>query len=171
MRLQALNEFSQSPGGIGTWAIVGVLFAATLMGVAFLAAKRKAATAAKKALASKNVTVQRNPLTSVRTPPQNTVANRFEAHKLNQSFPPAHTSPVLAPKSPLATSPALNTLLQAYSKPITSATNPQRMVTRSIASINQRADMKAFQATTVRAIRSPSTQSRVVLPTQSLKPK
>jgi hypothetical protein len=184
MRLQALSEFSQSPGGISTWAMGGALVATILVAVVALAAKRKAAAIAAKTakkLASPIIHAQRNPLTSVRGPLQPPAVNRFQAHKLKQSFAPINTaaklatSPILAPKPSLATSPALNTLLQAYSKPITSTSTaaPQRMITRSLAPVNARADLRTFQATPVRQIRTPSAQARagrLTIPNSALKP-
>jgi hypothetical protein len=148
IRLQELNQFSQSPGGISTWAIAGGIVGIVMAATAFRLARRRAQSQ-KHTLSPQQINFQRNPLTSTRNPPvprtPTTALQLLQQERIQvqptairQTFKRAPMNQTVSP--PLQ---PINPILQAA----------RQGYTRPISGLDPRKDLQVFQATTVRNIR------------------
>ncbi len=183
---KAAKEFAESPSGISTFSVLGLLGTLTAIGVAFgIRRARQPAKRSPQEIQYQNPTIvakaaqvpkrfsERIPVIQSTTVNKNPILETYRVKQAPQQVfkrPVGYVQPNGAKGITASNSPALNAFI-AQNARIPTASVPRPLGISPIAGPNPRADLRAFQATTVRQIRSPSAQARMTIPAQGWKPK
>lgn len=155
IRLQEFNQFSQSPGGISTWAIAGIAVGLILAGTAFRLARRRMNKPNDMFYSSTNpqtLQFQRNPLTSTRGQPTTALQTLQQERIQVQST---------AVRQTFKRSPPNQMVLPSNLHSVNPIQMNRQTTMRPMSGMDPRKDLQVFQATTVRNIRQGRPNARI----------